>query len=209
MGRPRPDSSGRPRYGTASRLGSSRLHRFQEGGKRGGAQPGQAAPAGRGGRGFSRAGRAGTGLCGDRPARDHRSAIFSSLAGFAGGAKTCRRIAGGASPGTARNCARRGMNPVGLAMRGLIRAYQLLVSPVLPASCRFAPSCSSYAMEAIRVHGPLGGSWLAARRICRCHPWNDGGYDPVPLPSRHTPSHHTSTECGCKAAAPRMPDRMS
>ena len=92
------------------------------------------------------------------------------------------------------------MNPIGMAMRGTIRIYQLVVSPVLPSSCRFMPSCSSYAMEAIQRHGPLAGSWLATRRICRCHPWNDGGYDPVPEPS---------TECGAKAAPSRMPDRMS
>ena len=92
------------------------------------------------------------------------------------------------------------MNPIGLAMRGTIRLYQLAISPILPASCRFMPSCSSYAMEAIHRHGPLAGSWLAARRICRCHPWNDGGYDPVPDPS---------PDCGGKAAPSRMPDRMS
>ncbi|CAA7612228.1 membrane protein insertion efficiency factor YidD [Magnetospirillum sp. SS-4] len=80
------------------------------------------------------------------------------------------------------------MNPVGLAMRGAIRAYQLLVSPILPASCRFIPSCSAYAMEAIQIHGPLGGSMLAARRICRCHPWNEGGFDPVPGPSHSSRS---------------------
>jgi putative membrane protein insertion efficiency factor len=72
------------------------------------------------------------------------------------------------------------MNPIGLVMRGLIRLYQLLLSPVLPASCRFVPSCSAYAMQAIETHGPLGGTWLGVKRICRCHPWNDGGYDPVP-----------------------------
>jgi putative membrane protein insertion efficiency factor len=72
------------------------------------------------------------------------------------------------------------MNPIGLVMRGLIRLYQLLLSPVLPASCRFTPSCSAYAMEAITEHGPVAGSWLGVKRICRCHPWNDGGYDPVP-----------------------------
>ncbi len=72
------------------------------------------------------------------------------------------------------------MNPIGLVMRGLIRLYQLLLSPVLPASCRFTPSCSAYAMQAIEEHGPVGGSWLGVKRICRCHPWNDGGYDPVP-----------------------------
>jgi len=61
-----------------------------------------------------------------------------------------------------------------------IRAYQLLVSPLLGPRCRFYPSCSSYALEAIRVHGPLRGTWLAGRRLLRCHPWNPGGLDPVP-----------------------------
>lgn len=61
-----------------------------------------------------------------------------------------------------------------------IRAYQRFVSPMLPPSCRFTPSCSAYAVEAIRVHGAARGVWLAARRLGRCHPFNPGGYDPVP-----------------------------
>jgi len=72
------------------------------------------------------------------------------------------------------------MNPVGVVLRGAIRGYQLLISPVLPASCRFTPSCSAYAMDAIAQHGPMAGIWLATKRLCRCHPWNDGGFDPVP-----------------------------
>lgn len=72
------------------------------------------------------------------------------------------------------------MSPAGMVLRGLIRGYQLLISPVLPPACRFVPSCSAYAMEAVARHGAMRGSWLAARRVCRCHPWNDGGYDPVP-----------------------------
>ncbi len=72
------------------------------------------------------------------------------------------------------------MNPAGRALAGLIRAYQLLVSPVLPGACRFHPSCSEYAREAVCRHGVLGGGWLAARRIGRCHPWAEPGYDPVP-----------------------------
>jgi len=66
------------------------------------------------------------------------------------------------------------------AMRGLIRGYQLLISPYLPGSCRYQPTCSQYAIEAISRHGVLKGGWLAARRIGRCHPWGGWGYDPVP-----------------------------
>jgi putative membrane protein insertion efficiency factor len=62
----------------------------------------------------------------------------------------------------------------------IIRAYQLLVSPWLRPSCRFYPSCSCYAHAAIEKHGALRGGWLALRRLLRCHPFNEGGYDPVP-----------------------------
>lgn len=61
-----------------------------------------------------------------------------------------------------------------------IRFYQLCISPMLPPSCRFQPTCSQYAIEAIRKHGPLKGVWLAVKRILRCHPWGGSGYDPVP-----------------------------
>ena len=63
---------------------------------------------------------------------------------------------------------------------GLLRAYKLLISPLLGQRCRFHPSCSTYAMEAVRRHGPLRGSWLAAKRVGRCHPLHPGGHDPVP-----------------------------
>jgi uncharacterized protein len=62
----------------------------------------------------------------------------------------------------------------------LVRCYQVLVSPLLPPSCRYYPSCSAYAVEALRVHGPFRGSWLAVRRLARCHPWSAGGVDHVP-----------------------------
>ena len=65
-------------------------------------------------------------------------------------------------------------------LRGLIRAYQLTLSPLLGPRCRFYPSCSQYAMEAVGQYGALRGSWLALRRLARCHPWHAGGYDPVP-----------------------------
>jgi len=63
---------------------------------------------------------------------------------------------------------------------GALRAYQYLFRPLLGANCRFYPSCSEYAREAIARHGAARGVALAARRIGRCHPWHDGGYDPVP-----------------------------
>lgn len=67
----------------------------------------------------------------------------------------------------------------------LIKAYQWLVSPVLGSNCRFHPTCSQYALQALDTHGPLRGSYLALRRIGRCHPWHEGGYDPVPPSPRH------------------------
>lgn len=62
----------------------------------------------------------------------------------------------------------------------LIRAYRNFISPLFPSSCRFQPTCSQYAMEAIATYGSIRGSWLAVRRILRCHPFHPGGYDPIP-----------------------------
>lgn len=62
----------------------------------------------------------------------------------------------------------------------LIRCYRFALSPLLGANCRFYPSCSEYALEALERHGGARGTWLAARRLCRCHPWHPGGFDPVP-----------------------------
>lgn len=61
-----------------------------------------------------------------------------------------------------------------------IRFYQRFISPLTPPVCRFTPSCSQYAVEAIAKHGPLRGTWLAIKRIARCNPWGGSGYDPVP-----------------------------
>ena len=63
---------------------------------------------------------------------------------------------------------------------GLVRAYQYALSPWWGSQCRFTPTCSHFAVEALERHGALAGSWLALRRILRCHPWSAGGYDPVP-----------------------------
>ena len=65
-------------------------------------------------------------------------------------------------------------------LRFLLRFYQLAISPMMRPSCRFHPSCSNYALEALQVHGAARGSWLAAKRIGRCHPWGGQGFDPVP-----------------------------
>jgi len=65
---------------------------------------------------------------------------------------------------------------------GLIRIYQTILSPLFGANCRYQPTCSAYAEEAIRRYGALPGGWLALRRISRCHPWGGSGYDPVPDP---------------------------
>jgi putative membrane protein insertion efficiency factor len=65
---------------------------------------------------------------------------------------------------------------------GLLRAYRFAISPLYGQVCRYHPSCSAYALEAVTVHGSLRGSWLAVRRVGRCHPWAAGGYDPVPPP---------------------------
>lgn len=82
---------------------------------------------------------------------------------------------------------------VSLMLVSGVRAYQLFLSPLLPPSCRFLPSCSEYAAEAVRRHGAVLGSGLALRRLARCHPWGGSGYDPVP-------------QCGAGACPPALAD---
>jgi putative membrane protein insertion efficiency factor len=89
-----------------------------------------------------------------------------------------------------------------LALVALIRVYQLVVSPWTAPSCKFYPSCSAYAATALIRHGVLRGGWLAVTRVCRCHPWTDGGVDHVP-PTRQATAlasaAHTETTAGADA----------
>lgn len=72
------------------------------------------------------------------------------------------------------------MSPAGAVLKGAVVAYQWTLRPLIGCNCRFHPSCSDYAIEALTGHGAVRGSWLSARRILRCNPWHAGGYDPVP-----------------------------
>jgi putative membrane protein insertion efficiency factor len=81
------------------------------------------------------------------------------------------------------------MKAVSLVLQILIRGYQLLVSPLFPPCCRYFPTCSDYARQAVTMHGPGPGAWLALKRILRCHPWGGLGYDPVP----ETPAKEKTT----------------
>jgi len=85
------------------------------------------------------------------------------------------------------------MNFISYLIRLPIHGYRLFISPVLPGVCRHAPSCSEYALDAIRLHGAFKGVGLAARRIARCQPWGTSGYDPVPEPN-----------CRCDAASDQI-----
>ena len=77
------------------------------------------------------------------------------------------------------------MNPATRLLRGLVYGYLYLISPLLPPTCRYSPTCSEYALQALAKHGAIRGTWLALRRIGRCHPWAGFGYDPVPEPGAY------------------------
>lgn len=82
----------------------------------------------------------------------------------------------------------RRLSPAGWLLVGLLTVYRRFISPLLGPRCRFYPSCSAYALEAVQVHGALRGSWLAVRRLSRCHPFHAGGIDPVPGTEREPDS---------------------
>lgn len=88
--------------------------------------------------------------------------------------------------------------PVARVLLALVRGYRAWISPVLPPSCRFEPSCSAYGLEALSVHGALRGTWLTVRRLLRCGPWHPGGWDPVPPRKRSdepaSSAHTTAAE---------------
>ncbi|MDQ4091970.1 MAG: membrane protein insertion efficiency factor YidD [Actinomycetota bacterium] len=85
--------------------------------------------------------------------------------------------------------------PMAWALVVLLRFYRRWISPVLPPTCRFSPTCSAYAVEALTVHGALRGSWLTVRRLLRCAPWHPGGMDPVPTP--RSPRSPAESESSC------------
>ncbi len=89
---------------------------------------------------------------------------------------------------------------IGVAMRAAILVYQWTLAPVLGDNCRYTPSCSEYAREAISVHGPLVGVWLGLRRILRCNPWGGAGWDPVP-PKRGLAREHSAHRRECRPSA--------
>ena len=89
-------------------------------------------------------------------------------------------------------------NPAVAIVRVLVRGYQIAVSPVLPKSCRFYPTCSSYTLDAVERFGVVRGGWLALKRIARCHPWTDSDYDPVPETwgaKKPSPPHSHNSGC--------------
>ncbi len=86
----------------------------------------------------------------------------------------------------------------------LVKGYTLLVSPFLPPSCRYTPTCSSYMIQAIEIHGPLKGVWLGTLRVLRCHPWHEGGIDPVPPKCSH--EHHRHDHQSAPDTASHSPE---
>ena len=87
----------------------------------------------------------------------------------------------------------------------LLHGYRRFISPLLAPRCRFYPSCSAYALQAVQLHGALRGSWLAVRRLSRCHPFHAGGLDPVPVPGRKAEAAEAASPPGAPRAAGGQP----
>lgn len=100
------------------------------------------------------------------------------------------------------------LSPVTRVLLLPIRFYRRFISPLLPPTCRFTPSCSTYAMQALQTHGALRGTWLTVRRVGRCHPFNPGGYDPVP-PRRGTTEESESFSVGAQGAGGEFHQKVS
>ncbi|MBC7596470.1 MAG: membrane protein insertion efficiency factor YidD [Kineosporiaceae bacterium] len=77
------------------------------------------------------------------------------------------------------------LNPLKWALIWLLKGYRFAISPLYGQVCKYHPTCSAYALQAVETHGAIRGSWLAVRRLVRCHPWSSGGYDPVPEAPTH------------------------
>jgi len=136
-------------------------------------QSNPAAPAGRGRPNHAGPRQEGVRLRGDRPCTDARALLFRAGRRPRDRAATHRSVRRQRPGGPI-------MTLASLPFRLLIRGYQLGISPWLPSSCRYLPTCSDYSLEAVGRHGPVAGGWLALRRILRCHPFGGSGYDPVP-----------------------------
>ncbi len=93
-----------------------------------------------------------------------------------------------------------------LVLVGLLTAYRAVISPLYGPTCRYYPSCSAYALQAVRVHGAARGSWLAARRLARCHPWAAGGVDFVPPPRNERPGADVAAAAATTSSAHQPAD---